>query len=127
MLRLVFACVAWLGLAAACAWPTPARPGIYTIRAGTPFKSHSLGGMVVDPSGAGIPGVQVRVCRPDWKKCDQGEWRKTNDSGEFSFHTSVKGTYYLRLEFSGFNNLECKVKVNRRTGGRLRLTMELAT
>lgn len=97
----------------------------YSVQIKNVQSARSLAGVVVDPSGAPIPGVLVEEVSPDWK----GSLRstKTDANGSFEFDP-VKGRrlYYFQLRQDGFNPLLVRVKVDRRRGKDLRLTLIVA-
>ena len=65
----------------------------------------SLSGVIKDPSGASVPGVQLTVTNTALKT----EFRTVSDSrGAYSFPTLAVGHYDLRIEAAGFKTQERK-------------------
>ena len=64
------------------------------------FTTASLGGTVVDSSGAGIPDAAVSVLNV---ATGFAQDLKTNASGSFLFPRLPVGTYTLRVEKQGFS------------------------
>lgn len=71
----------------------------------TESKTAALNGLLLDPSGAGVTGVEVVLKNESTKK----EFRaKTSDVGEFSVPVLPAGKYTLRVKLPGFTLLVVK-------------------
>ena len=82
-----------------------------------------LTGVVVDPSGAAIPGIQVKLTNRATAKV----FITSSDAmGRFEFDDVTPGRYDLSAEARGFNPARMKVKVGTRSGSAVRVQMELA-
>jgi hypothetical protein len=87
--------------------------------------ARSLAGVVVDFSGAPIPRVLVEEFSPDWKESLRSTM--TDAKGSFAFSpVKDRNVYYFQLRLNGFNPLRVRVKVARKRGRELRLTLEVA-
>lgn len=111
-----------------------------------PFSSHSLSGVVVDPTGAPIAGAVVEECKAPFTPiearnaqgkptgeilhgdCTQGSivaTKETNAHGHFSLPKAKEGkqTYYLHVSSPGFDPMQITVKLKffARAGVRIRL------
>src|SRR5690242_20577613 len=66
-------------------------------------SSGSVGGVVTDPSHAGVPGAVVTLVSPE-----TGAERstKTGSNGNYSFPTAPAGIYAIRVEAPGFRTSE---------------------
>ena len=63
-------------------------------------SAPSLGGMVLDPSGADIPGITVTVAGPNGTRVVA----QTDEQGKYAFRTLTPGTYTLTISLKGFND-----------------------
>jgi hypothetical protein len=73
-----------------------------------PFHSKTLSGIVLDPSGAPVAGVEINDCDDEFK---QVMGTVTSDAkGSFSFRNTHRGTtHYLSFTARGFNPLRITV------------------
>jgi hypothetical protein len=101
---LATACVSLLGLSAI------AQMEIVEIEKPQPAKS--VAGVVLDPSGAALPGVTVEERSEDWKSVVRSTG--TDEKGRFHFSRArKKSVYYLQFSRSGFNWLRLKLQLDR--------------
>jgi len=86
--------------------------------------SSSLRGLVLDPSGAVVPGA---ICTLTNQATSAALTAKSDEHGNFQFLNILSGTYGIRVEASGFRPLEMrdiKVTANEvRTLGNLALSV----
>jgi hypothetical protein len=116
-----------------------------------PFHARALSGVVVDPSGAPIPGVVVEECDASFSPrplSDPGEkpspmtmlWDCDRDSkhivatvttdanGRFAFPQAKEAkVHYLHLSLNGFDPMEIVVIVSRFARTEPRIKMTIAT
>jgi len=74
-----------------------------------PPKVRHVAGVVVDPFGHPIPGVNITIIR-DGASIDN---TKTNDAGEFSFNSLKEGTFELSAAATGFRSARYSVLLHR--------------
>ena len=93
-------------------------------RLGAQSIAGNIGGTLVDPSGAVIPGVQVTLIN---EGTTESRTTLSNDTGEFVFAAVQPGTYTIKAEktgFRGFNRKGVAVTVSGRVGlGRIQLEL----
>src|SRR6266542_5116270 len=65
----------------------------------------NIGGTLVDPSGAVIPGVQVTLIN---EVTTESRTTVSNDTGEFVFAAVQPGTYTVKAEKTGFRGFNRK-------------------
>ena len=75
-------------------------------------------GVITDTTGAGLPGVTVRLSGPESRTV------VTNERGEFAFEGLRPGRYELNATLAGF--VEVKQQVSVRAGRLARLALEMA-
>jgi hypothetical protein len=95
----------------------------FSLTFGQDMTKGSIGGMVVDSSGAVIPKAQVTL---------SGEIEKrsatTNDEGRFEFPNLIPGQYTVKAEMTGFKTMTVSnvtVYVGKTSG--LKLTLEVGS
>jgi len=94
--------------------------GVFLVSA----QTGSLSGVIFDPSGALVPGVQVTLKRLD----GPGEWAAaTGIDGGFEFRGLAPGRYELRASRAQFKPAQARVRVGTRPAAPLRIVLELAT
>jgi carboxypeptidase family protein len=116
---------AGLGLALGLLLGRPSlSQGNLLIQIEKPFAAKSVRGVVVDPSGAAIAGVKVRMAGPKW----QGELARTvtDSNGRFDFHKDRPGKYFLEFSKPGFDLLRIEVIV-KESKSDLRIEMWVGT
>jgi hypothetical protein len=74
-----------------------------------PPKVRHVAGVVVDPSGHPIRGVNITIIR-DGASVDN---TKTNEAGEFSFNSLKEGTFELSAAATGFRSARYSVLLHR--------------
>lgn len=79
----------------------------------------SLSGIVVDPFGSVLPGVEVSVSGPVKSAA------RSDESGTFSLPGLKPGVYSLRLELSGFRFTTRDIALNAGENKSLHLAMQL--
>jgi hypothetical protein len=102
-----------------------AAPQYQLITIAKPFQSHSLSGIVSDPSGAGRLGVLVQECDDSWKNCFAQT--QTDHNGHFSLKHAKKGKHYLRLSLDGFDPTQITVIVDKSSKADIRFELIVAT
>jgi hypothetical protein len=89
-----------------------------------PFRTHSLAGVVVDPSGAILPGATVDDCDPTFSRVLATT--TTDSTGYFAFSgTKIGSNHYLRFRSRGFNPLEISVKLRHFAPAQLRVKLPI--
>src|SRR4051812_15201593 len=85
----------------------------------------TINGRVMDPSGAIVPGAEVRAINEQTNVIASA---KTNDAGNYSIPFLVPGTYKLSADLTGFKKTE-KPGITLRVGDVLNvdLTLEVGT
>jgi hypothetical protein len=101
------------------------KPQVVLIEADKPIVAKSLGGMVVDPSGAALPGVLIDRMGLDWKE-ELGH-AETNSQGTFNLHQRSPGQYFLQLNKPGFNPMRLRVILKKESKEQIRIQMEFST
>ena len=134
----------------ACA--IPARAQFELIEFRHPFRAHHLAGLVVDVSGAPVPGVLVEDCVQTFGQIrlpgdsDPPVFEKemsldchfepkhvlasttTDSKGLFKFpHTKMGTTHYLYVSAYGFDPMQITVKLRRFAKRNLRIRLIVAT
>jgi Carboxypeptidase regulatory-like domain len=80
-------------------------------------------GVVVDPSGAPIPGIELNLTN----QATAEVWKTSSDAtGHFEFERLPVGRYVLSAQRRGFEPARVTVKVGRRAAPLVRVRMELA-
>lgn len=83
----------------------------------------TLSGTLVDPSGAVLPGVTVKLANAE----RQAKYEvQSNRAGQFEFVGLVPGTYALEAQLPGFKSFQATVTMGSQTVDR-RITMEVGT
>lgn len=78
-----------------------------------PQSAKSVAGVVLDPSGAALPGVTVEERTEDWKAVLRST--ETDENGRFHFSPSRnKAVYCLQFSRSGFNWLRMKLQLDKK-------------
>jgi hypothetical protein len=95
------------------------------IRIDEPFITNSLAGIVTDKNGDAIPGVSVNNYDFDWK--NKITSTSTDEKGKFKFSKLPEGLYFLKLTHSGFQEMEIKVRIAKKSKKKLVIEMEVAT
>jgi carboxypeptidase family protein len=65
-----------------------------------PLKVRRICGVIVDPDGAAVPGVEVTI----FKDANAVAASKTTNTGEFNFHVMESGKYDLDVMAPGFQH-----------------------
>ena len=100
--------------------------GVETVVIANVQVSTNLGGVVVDPSGAPLPEVQVVETTPDGKTTLRSA--VTDDNGKWSLPpVTGKKLYYLHFVMKNFNPVELRLKLNPRKGKPLVVKLPLST
>lgn len=81
-----------------------------------------LRGVLVDPSGAPVPGIRMTLVAGDRELA-----AFTSPTGEFRFEGLVAGTYELRCEAPGFDSVVRRVRVSGLPAQPLRVTLTIAS
>lgn len=119
-----------LSLTTTLAEPSAPQPANVVISAEIPRPNMFEGGgivigIVMDPTGAVIPGATVMISNSEGGVSMQVE---TNDSGEFRFEALPAGTYMLRFHAPGFASKEMtSVYIEGTAETHLNVTMEVGT
>jgi hypothetical protein len=85
-------------------------------------QSSSFSGVVTDPMGAVLPNAKIVLSR---KSPNNNLSLVTDDQGQFTFENLLPGVYKLRIEGSGFKNLEVK-KIEIRASESAKATLALS-
>ncbi len=87
----------------------------------------SIGGTVVDTSGAVLPGVTVTLTL-EGGGVGSGQTAVTNEQGAYQFTRLVPGTYSVRAELQGFRSVEQRnISVNSDQVSRADFKLEIGT
>jgi hypothetical protein len=89
----------------------------------TPNDRFMISGIVVDPSGAGAPGVKVTLQKTDGSGA---RTTVTGDLGAFQFAALSAGTFEVVVQGEGFASEKVPVKISNRSPAPLRITLKLA-
>ena len=88
----------------------------------------TLGGIVVDPTDTPLADVQIVEVAPDWQTTIRST--RTDAQGRWSL-PSVPNQHIYFLRFITkqccFNEVRCRVKLNKRKGKELRIDLPLST
>ncbi|MEO7146117.1 MAG: carboxypeptidase regulatory-like domain-containing protein, partial [Bryobacteraceae bacterium] len=85
----------------------------------------SLTGLVRDPSGAVVPGAQLRIVDNATRT---GRSASTNNDGYYSFQLIPPGDYRLTIQKTGFQTLvQANVQLNVQQSARMDFTLPLGT
>jgi hypothetical protein len=138
-----------VSLLLSCAWPAVAQYELVTYD--RPFVARSLAGIVVDYSGAPVPGAVVEECDVPFTPvplrgptgeqtsgvaegdCDQDPRhvlasRTTDEGGRFVFPRAKRGsTHYLHIVSRGFDPMQIKVKLRFVAHSELRIRLKVAS
>jgi hypothetical protein len=99
--------------------------GVETVVLANVQISKDLGGVVVDPSGAPIPGTEILEASPDGKTTLRST--VTDDNGKWSLPpVAARKLYYLRFVMKNFNPVELRLKLTKR-GKPFVVTLPLST
>jgi hypothetical protein len=134
------------------AFALPARAGIELITFDHPFHARNLAGVVVDATGAPVPGVMIEDCVQTFRQVRaSGEAETpvfeermildchsepkhvlasitTDSNGSFRFpHAKVGTTHYLFVYSPGFDPMQITVKLRWFAKGNLRIQLHIAT
>ena len=91
-----------------------------------PQFAKSVAGVVVDPSGAALPGVTVEERSEDWKAVLRST--ETDEKGRFHFGSSRNKTvYHLYFSRSGFDWLRITVELEKKAKPPLIVKMPIGT
>ncbi|HEV2396761.1 MAG TPA: TonB-dependent receptor [Candidatus Sulfotelmatobacter sp.] len=88
----------------------------------TTQANHSLGGMVLDPSGAAIPKVRVMLLGGGPEALAE---TATDPSGAFHFDKVHPGKYTLDFHAEGFRDAQLTTVVGNRHASPLRVTLQI--
>jgi hypothetical protein len=106
----------------------PSFGGVETVVIEKVQLTKTLGGVVTDASDAPLANVQVVEVTSDWQTTIRGTM--TDTEGRWSLPSVPKQQIYV-LRFITkqccFNELICRVKLNKRKGKELRIRLELST
>lgn len=107
-----------------------------------PFQARNLAGVVVDSTGAAVPGVLVEECDASFTRtisgvlvgdCDQDPKHvlastTTDVNGHFAFPRAKMGTtHYLHVRCNGWDPMPFSVKMRRLARTTLRIRLRTAT
>jgi hypothetical protein len=90
--------------------------------------SKTLGGVVVDPTDSPLAAVEVIEVSSDWQTVVRST--RTDATGRWSLPPVPKQrVYYLRFitKECCFNEVQCRLTLNRRKGKELRIHLPLST
>jgi hypothetical protein len=85
--------------------------------------SHTISGIVLDPSGAVIPGAEVALTRLDGSGITEAQ---TDDAGSFRFESLSAGSYLLHVRAAGFLDNKTEVSLGAKGGTKIRIPMAIA-
>jgi hypothetical protein len=115
-------------LAAASLLLSPCFAGVETVEIGNVQFTKTPGGIVTDPADSPLADVQVIEVRSDWQTTIRST--RTDAEGRWSL-TPVpgQGIYFFRFitKQCCFNEVRCRVKLNKRKGKELRISLPLST
>jgi len=106
----------------------PSFAGVEIVEIGNVQLTKTLGGVVADPSDAPLAHVQVIEVTSDWHTTIRSTM--TDTEGRWSLPQVPKQRiYFLRFitKQCCFNELRCRVKLNKRKGKELRISLPLST
>lgn len=113
-------------LAACLALAATSARGQITVAYAKPFHAQRPAGVVLDPSGAAIPGTKIESCHPHWDDCVAAAI--TDDNGKFILGSVQRQKrYYLKLTCYGFDPLKLELQLRRFARKELTITMKVAT
>jgi hypothetical protein len=109
-------------LLTACLFSVYARA--QTVRYQHPIVAKAMNGVVIDTAKQSIPGVTVKVAGPGW----EGTLKETTTdiNGRFNFPNVAEGTYYMIIDFSGFETIEARVRIDRKSRRTLKFILHVA-
>ncbi len=91
-----------------------------------PQLAKSVDGIVIDPSGAALPGVTVEERSADWKNVVRST--ETHENGRFHFSRERKeSTYNLQFYRAGFNWLRLTAQLDRTAKKMVTVKMPIGT
>jgi Carboxypeptidase regulatory-like domain len=96
---------------------------ILATQAPTRAPANVVSGVVVDPTGAVLPGAQVELKSA---AADQNQSTATDAVGVFRFDRVPQGRYDVVVSFEGFQPTTIRVVVGARSASPLRVTLPLA-
>lgn len=101
--------------------------GVEIVEIGKVRLTTDLGGIIVAPDDSPLAGVEVIEVTPDWRTTLRVT--KTGIDGRWSLSPASNDVHYLRFitKQCCFNELRCRVKINKRKGKELTLKLELST
>ena len=67
------------------------------------LAANELAGVVVDPNGASVPGVMIKIFRNSDKKPLKKV--RSNDDGHYRFSSLSGGKYRIEVKFNGFKKM----------------------
>jgi hypothetical protein len=103
--------------------PSSENPAASPTEDQRPSSAKTLGGTVLDPSGAAISHAHVSVLRSDGKTVAQGI---TDDSGGFRFPALPSGNYTLQFQAEGFRDAQLQIDSSSRRLAPLRVVLQVA-
>jgi hypothetical protein len=134
------------------AFALPARAGIDLITFAHPFHAQYLTGIVVDSTGAPVPGVVIEDCVQTFIQARASIESETpvfekrmildchfepkhvlasttsDSNGRFKFpHAKMGTTHYLFVSYPGFDPMQITVKLRWFAMGNLRIQLQIAT
>lgn len=83
-----------------------------TIELDRPYLASDASAIVVDPSGAPMPGTTVKLMSVGWGKIIAS--KETNSQGFFRFSSGNSNLLYLEITRPGFQVMHVKLKVVRK-------------
>src|SRR5438105_4077975 len=86
-----------------------------------PF-AYAISGIVLDPSGALIPGAQVALMKEDGTSIGQ---IVADDKGSFRFDNVNSGRYRVLVQAAGFRDTKADVNIGARSRAEIRVTMPI--
>jgi hypothetical protein len=106
----------------------PCFAGVEIVEIGNVQLTKSLGGIVANPADSPLADVQVIEVTSDWRTTIRST--STDAEGRWSLPpVPGQGIYFFRFitKQCCFNEVRCRVKLNKRKGKELRISLPLST
>ena len=107
---------------------SPCFAGVEIVEIGNVQFTKTLGGIVADPVDSPLADVQVIEVTSDWQTTIRST--RTDAEGRWSLPpVSGQGVYFFRFitKQCCFNEVRCRMKLNKRKGKELRISLPLST
>jgi len=78
-------------------------PARQKVQVEAPYRTKSLSGVVVDPSGAAVVGVLIELTDKEWN--DRLAATMTGKAGRFKLSANGPGRYNLKISYPEFDTL----------------------